>query len=70
MHQHQEHRGDPGQMHGIEPVLAGMLDDARHPRQQAGDTKPDHHAHDDADMRENIVGRGEFGGHGPQQARW
>lgn len=43
-------------MHRIEPVLARMLDDAGQPRQQPGDAKPDHHAQNDADVREDVVG--------------
>jgi len=52
-------------MHRIEPVLGGMLDDARYPRQQARDAEPDHHAHDDADMWEDVVGGGYFACHRP-----
>lgn len=33
-----------------------MLDDASQTRQQPGDAKPDHHAHDDADVRKDVVG--------------
>jgi hypothetical protein len=66
MDEHQQHRRRPGEMNGIKPVLAGVLDDTRDAGEQARDTQPHHHAHDDADMRERLGAGGEclFGGYG------
>jgi hypothetical protein len=56
MHQHQECRQRPAEMHRVERRAARMLHDARDAREQPRHAKADHHAHDDADMREDFRG--------------
>lgn len=41
-------------MHGVEPVLFWVLDDASDTRQEPRHALADNHAHDDADVREGL----------------
>ena len=54
MHQHQKQREHPANMYGINARLARVLNNTDETRQKSRYAQADHHAHNHADMLENI----------------
>jgi hypothetical protein len=57
MHERQQKRQNPAEMHEVNTILAGMLHEAGGASQKPRYAETDHHAHHDANVDEDFDGR-------------
>lgn len=55
VHDRQQDRGYPAQVDHVEPVLTGVLHDTCNAQKQPREPKADHHAHDNPNVREDVM---------------